>query len=249
MAVGRELWWSVWWPWLLVWIVTVLALVVAVGVAVLAWRAARKSALSPTPGPPVYVDGEMVSRIIAMIDIPRFPADVTSTAELTKDGKIAVPGLGEIGQFSSRRGQTRVVQEVFEPVDLVGDMVKGLENRDDIVYVNLDERTVLRNTALERLMASWEMATGPLRLRRVTRYVWVEGVCRMTSQSNGTTVFLAPVGEPAEDGPQVRLECGDRWLLGDSVPHGTFNAHCLGKVQSWNEDTRELVILPIAMFQ
>src|SRR5688500_3762668 len=123
----------------------------------------------------------MVSRIIAMIDIPRFPADVTSTAELTKDGKIAVPGLGEIGQFSSRRGQTRVVQEVFEPVDLVGDMVKGLENRDDIVYVNLDERTVLRNTALERLMASWEMATGPLRLRRVTRYVWVEGVCRMTS--------------------------------------------------------------------
>ncbi|MFD0202585.1 MULTISPECIES: hypothetical protein [Saccharothrix] len=248
MAVGRELWWSVWWPWLLVWIVTVLALVAAVAVAVLAWRAARKSVLSPTPGPPVYVDGEMVSSIIALIGIPRFPANVTSRATLTQDGKIAIPGLGD-GALTSTREETRVSEEVFQPVDLVGDLVKGLENRDDVLYVDLNERTVLRNTALERLLASWGTATGPLRLRRVTRYVWLEGVCRMTSQSNGTTVFLAPVGDPDEDGPQVRLECGDRWLLGDSVPGGTFNVHCLGKVQSWQEDTRELVILPIAMFQ
>ncbi|MBB5808791.1 hypothetical protein F4560_008559 [Saccharothrix ecbatanensis] len=252
MAVDRGLWWSVWWPWAVVWIVTVLALVVAIGVAVVTWRAARRSDARPTLGVPVYLDGKAVLHIVATgrFGIERLPAEIISRAVLTKDGKISIPWLGNSGaDVATTREEIKSYQKTYEPIDLIGELMEGLEHRNDLLHVDLDERTLLRNTALE------QAESGPparsLKLRRIQRFVSMQGVFRVVQQQNGMTVLLAPVGDPddPEEGPQVRVECSDDWLLRDSVPEGTFNARCVGKVQRWKADTEELVVLPIAMFQ
>ena len=59
-------------------------------------------------------------------------------------------------------------------------------------------------------------------------------------------MFLATVG--GDDGVRVRVECLAEGL-DDMVPDGLFDAVCLGRVQAWRADARELVVRPIAMFQ
>ena len=155
--------------------------------------------------------------------------------------------LGVEGVRTSEREVVKTYIENSEPIAVIGVLLGALESASGVVHVDLRDRTLLRNTALEQHLG----ASGAVRLRRVDSYVSVKGVFRVHSRGDGTTVFLAPFSDPddPEAGPQVRVECLDSGLRDDVVPDGGFHARCLGKVQAWKADAGQLVIRPIAMFQ
>nr|WSW41906.1 substrate-binding and VWA domain-containing protein [Streptomyces sp. NBC_01001] len=66
----------------------------------------------------------------------------------------------------------------------------------------------------------------------------------------GSTVFLAPYGDPADPsrGPRVRITCATEGLR-NQVPRGTFLARCLGKVQEWNPEEGVLEVQAMAIFR
>jgi hypothetical protein len=251
VAVDRALWWSVWWPWAVVWIVTVLALVVAAGVGVWAWRSRHRFAPArEVPGLTIYLHEKSV---MDLYQVGRYgdamTKEVVDRVGVTKDGKIALKGLdlGVEGVRTSGREVVKTYIEQYEPIAVVGVLLDALESAAGVVHVDLRDLTLLRNTALEQHLESSET----VRLRRIDSYVSVKGVFRVASDGGGTTVFLAPFGDPddPEQGPQVRVECYNAGLRDDVVPEGGFQARCLGKVQSWKADSQQLVIRPIAMFQ
>ncbi|MFE2756707.1 hypothetical protein ACFXGA_32400 [Actinosynnema sp. NPDC059335] len=251
MAVDRALWWSVWWPWAVVWIVTALALVVAAGVAVWAWRSRRRYAPPrEAPGLTIYLHEKSV---MDLYQVGRYgdamTKEVVDRVGVTKDGKIALKGLdlGLEGARTSGREVVKTYIEQYEPIAVVGLLLDALESASAVVHVDLRDLTVLRNAALEQHLREGDA----VRLRRIDSYVSVKGVFRVASDRDGTTVFLAPFGDPddPEEGPQVRVECHHTGLRDDVVPEGGFQARCLGKVQAWKADAQQLVIRPIAMFQ
>lgn len=251
MAVDRGLWWSVWWPWVLVWAVTALALLVTVGVAMWAWRSRHRYVPSrEVPGLTIYLHEKSV---MDLYQVGRYgdamTKEVVDRVGVTKDGKIALKGLdlGVEGARTSGREVVKTYIEQYEPIAVVGVLLDALESASGVVHVDLRDLTVLRNTALEQHLESFES----VRLRRIDSYVSVKGVFRVASDGDGTTVFLAPFGDPddPEQGPQVRVECYNGGLRDDVVPEGGFQARCLGKVQAWKADAQQLVIRPIAMFQ
>ena len=251
MAVDRTLWWSVWWPWAVVWLVTLLAVLVAIGVAVWAWRARHRFAPArEVPGLTIYLHEQSVMDLYQVGGFGDAMAkEVVDRVGVTKDGKIALKGLdlGVEGVRTSGREVVKTYIEQYEPIAVVGLLLDALESASAVVHVDLRDLTVLRNTALEQR----RQTTDVVRLRRLDAYVSVKGVFRVASDADGTTVFLAPFGEPddPEEGPQVRVECYHAGLRDDIVPEGGFQARCLGRVQAWKADDGHLVIRPIAMFQ
>lgn len=57
-------------------------------------------------------------------------------------------------------------------------------------------------------------------------------------------------GSAPRPAPRWRADhtCVTGWLR-RKVPHGTFQARCLGRVQGWDPDLGVLVIDPLASFQ
>lgn len=251
-AGDRALWWSVWWPWMVVWGVTALALVVLAVTAVLAWRARHQYGLEGHPlGVPVYIDGPTVLNIMSVLGLKPIPTDVTAKAVLTRDGKIEVPGLAAGAGAGRVDEETRVFRETYEPIDLVGPLVKTLSDRNQLLYVDVVGGTLQQNVAVERHLRSTGQDPNAVPLLGINAYVSVVGRFRLDSDGDGIKVLLALFGEDddANEVPRVRLECADEWLLDDAIPDGTFYASCLGRVQSWKPEDRQLVIRPIAMFQ
>ena len=255
MAVDRALWWSVWWPWAVVWLVTALAIAVAAGVGLWAWRSRRRFAASrEVPGLTIYLHEKSV---MDLYQVGRYgdamTKEVVDRVGVTKDGKIALKGLdlGVEGARTSGREVVKTYIEQYEPIAVVGVLLDALESAAGVVHVDLRDLTVRRNTALEQHLEQHSAPADVVRLRRIDSYVSVKGVFRVASDDDGTTVFLAPFGDPddPEAGPQVRVECYNGGLRDDVVPEGGFRAQCLGRVQAWKADSRELVIRPIAMFQ
>ncbi|MEV8440137.1 hypothetical protein AB0425_22395 [Actinosynnema sp. NPDC051121] len=255
MAVDRTLWWSVWWPWVVVWVVTALAIAVAVGVAVWAWRSrGRFTPSREVPGLTIYLHEKSV---MDLYQVGRYgdamAKEVVDRVGVTKDGKIALKGLdlGVEGARTSGREVVKTYIEQYEPIAVVGVLLDALESAAGVVHVDLHKLTVRRNTALEQHLEQQVEPADVVRLRRIDSYVSVKGVFRVASDGGEKTVFLAPFGDPddPEDGPQVRVECLNAGLRDDAVPEGGFQARCLGKVQAWKADSRQLVIKPIAMFQ
>ncbi|QQQ78125.1 hypothetical protein IOD16_06520 [Saccharothrix sp. 6-C] len=255
MAVDRALWWSVWWPWVVLWVVTALALAAALGVGLWTWRSRRRFTPSrEVPGLTIYLHEKSV---MDLYQVGRYgdamTKEVVDRVGVTKDGKIALKGLdlGVEGARTSGREVVKTYIEQYEPIAVVGVLLDALEAASGVVHVDLRDLSVRRNTALEQHLEQHQKHAGVVRLRRIDSYVSVKGVFRVTSDGDGTTVFLAAFGDPddPESGPQVRVECYNAGLRDDAVPEGGFQARCLGKVQAWKADDQHLVIRPIAMFQ
>jgi hypothetical protein len=66
-------------------------------------------------------------------------------------------------------------------------------------------------------------------------------------------IFAAPArNDPLDPSlqPKVSVTCSLTRLRRTVPPRpGTFQARCLGRVQGWSPNTRELVIDPVAIFQ
>jgi hypothetical protein len=246
VAVDSELWWSVWWPWVVVFGVGLLGLAVAVGAFVVAWRARHRFAPNRTvPGFTFYLDEGAVEEIYRVGGFGDLIAkEVTRTVGVTKDGKLAIPGVSlDVGKATSSEIIETYIKE-YKAIDVIGLLINALDDGDDLLHVNLSRRTVERNVALERAMAKAGDTSG--RLRKLKSYVLVEGDFRDGGEIEDGRIYLAPIGDE-QDGPQVRVEC-EKKLLADkkSRPKGPFMGVCLGRVLSWEDP--DLTIRPIAIF-
>ncbi|MBB5958386.1 hypothetical protein FHS29_004994 [Saccharothrix tamanrassetensis] len=244
MAVDRALWWSVWWPWAVVWMVTALAILVALGVLFFAWRARHR--FGPTrevPGLTLYLNAKNVMDLYQVGGFgDALVKEVTDRVGVTKDGKIALPGLPDLSAgVSSGREVVKTYLERYEPITVVGVLIDALEAAGSLVHVDLAEQTVVRNSALDRVAHKEEV----VRLRKLKSYVSVRGEFQLEEDGGEAAVFTSAVGS---DGMRVRVECQPD-DLDPSVGDGPFDAICLGRVQAWRPATRELVVRPIAMFQ
>ncbi|MCX2954262.1 hypothetical protein [Lentzea sp. NEAU-D7] len=235
MAVDRGLWWSVSWGWILLWVATLIALVVVV---VLAWRWLRRRDQGPeVPGLLFYVHGR---RMINLCKVGRYDDAVTrqfvKQITVTKNGKLQVGpsefGIGVDGSVVEQNTDT--YEKPATEIDVIGVVLAGLRAGHGVVEVDLTTATIKADEAWRRGRAR--------RLNDIRDYVSLHGRFEV-GDGDDPAVLLAPVGEH-----RVRVEC-DRASLRDTLPPGQFNARCLGKVQSWNAATGEIVVLPVVVFQ
>ncbi|HEX7302473.1 hypothetical protein [Lentzea sp.] len=234
MDVDRALWWSVSWGWILLWAATLLAFAVVV---VLAWRWLRRGAPEPeVPGLLFYVHAQ---RMINLCKVGRYDDAVTrqfvKQITVTKGGKLQVGpsefGIGVDGSVVEQNTDT--YEKPATEIDVIGVVLAGLRAAHGVVDVDLNTRTITADDAWRRGKAR--------RLNDIRDYVSLHG--RFEAGEGDSVVLVAPVGEH-----RVRVEC-DRASLRDTLPPGQFNARCLGKVQSWNAATGEIVVLPVVVFQ
>ena len=252
MAVDNTLWWSVWWPWVAVWATTVVALLVATTALVWAWRVRKRfTAVRDVPGLTFYLNERSVMDLYQSGGYgDALRREVEERVGTSKDKKVALKVQETVeasgGRSSGREVVSRYI-ETAEPIAVIGVLLTVLEAADGVVHVDLRKRTMVRNNALLRSGIDGRTA----RLHGLDTYVSIKGVFRAAQENGATTVFLAPYGDPDDqgEGPQVRLECNSAGLRDEVIPEGTFQARCLGKVQAWKAGDGELVIRPIAMFQ
>ncbi|MDX8054932.1 hypothetical protein SK571_36645 [Lentzea sp. BCCO 10_0798] len=235
MAVDRALWWSVSWGWILLWVATLIALVVVV---VLASRWLRRRDQGPeVPGLLFYVHGQ---RMINLCKVGRYDDAVTrqfvKQITVTKNGKLQVGpsefGIGVDGSVVEQNTDT--YEKPATEIDVIGVVLAGLRAGHGVVEVDLTTATITADEAWRRGRAR--------RLNDIRDYVSLHGRFEV-GDGDDPAVLLAPVGAH-----RVRVEC-DRASLRDTLPPGQFNARCLGKVQSWNAATGEIVVLPVVVFQ
>lgn len=236
MAVDRALWWSVSWGWVLLWAVTLAAFV---AVLVLGLRfTRRRDAGHEVPGLLFYVHGK---RMINLCKVGRYDDAVTrqfvKQITVTKNGKLKVGpsefGIGMDGSVVEQNTDT--YEKPATEIDVIGVVLAGLRAAHGVVDVDLTTRTITANEAWRRGKAR--------RLNDIRDYVSLHGRFVLDGIGDDHAVLTAPAGEC-----QVRVEC-DRASLRDTLPPGQFNARCLGKVQSWNAATNEIVVLPVVVFQ
>jgi archaellum component FlaF (FlaF/FlaG flagellin family) len=236
VGVDRALWWSVSWPWLLLWFATLVAFVVLV-VLVVRWLR-RRAPQSEVPGLLFYVHG---LRMINLCKVGRYDDAVTrqfvKQITVTKNGKLQVGpsefGIGVDGSVIEQN--TANYEKPATEIDVIGVVLAGLRAAHGVVDVDLTTQTIVADEAWRRRKAR--------RLNDIRDYVSLHGRFQLDGGTDEKAVLLAP-GGPA----RVRVEC-DRASLRDTLPPGQFNARCLGKVQSWNAETGEIVVLPVVVFQ
>ncbi|MGI5501488.1 hypothetical protein [Lentzea sp. CA-135723] len=235
MAVDRALWWSVSWGWILLWVATLIALVAVIA---LVWqRLRRRSAEPEVPGILFYVHGQ---RMINLCKVGRYDDAVTrqfvKQITVTKNGKLQVGpsefGIGVDGSVVEQNTDT--YEKPATEIDVIGVVLAGLRAAHGVVDVDLTAQTMRADEAWHRSKAK--------RLNDVREYVSLHGRFEV-GDGDDPAVLHAPAG----DG-RVRVEC-DRASLRDTLPPGQFNARCLGRVQSWNAATGEIVVLPVVVFQ
>lgn len=236
MDVDRALWWSVSWAWILLWCATLIAFA---AVVVLAVRWVRRGGPEPeVPGLLFYVHGQ---RMINLCKVGRYDDAVTrqfvKQITVTKNGKLQVGpsefGIGVDGSVVEQNTDT--YEKPASEIDVIGVVLAGLRAGHGVVDVDLTTRTITADEAWRRGKAK--------RLNDIRDYVSLHGRFELAEGSDDKAVLLAPVGQH-----RVRVEC-DRASLRDTLPPGQFNARCLGKVQSWNAVTGEIVVLPVVVFQ
>ncbi|PWK84654.1 hypothetical protein C8D88_108270 [Lentzea atacamensis] len=236
MGVDRALWWSVSWGWILLWVATLIAFVVVVVLAV-RW-ARRRVPQSEVPGLLFYVHG---LRMINLCKVGRYDDAVTrqfvKQITVTKNGKLQVGpsefGIGVDGSVIEQN--TANYEKPATEIDVIGVVLAGLRAAHGVVDVDLTTQTIVADEAWRRGKAR--------RLNDIRDYVSLRGRFQLDGGTDEKAVLLAPAGKHC-----VRVEC-DRASLRDTLPPGQFNARCLGKVQSWNAETGEIVVLPVVVFQ
>ncbi|WP_328619330.1 hypothetical protein [Streptomyces sp. NBC_00354] len=254
MGVTSEAWWAVWWPWMLLWAATGAGLAALLAVAVLRLLRARRAATQDlTDGICFYLHDKTVMDHYQMDGYTAaLRKEVEQRTSDSKDGTVRAKVFG-VGADGGRKENTEIVSrymEVAEPISVIGLIMKVLEGKRIIVHVDLPSQSVTRSSALLRTASDTQ---GAVRLRDIEDFVLIRGRFRTTGdgpERAGSTVFLAPYGDPADPsrGPRVRITCATEGLR-NQVPRGTFLARCLGKVQEWNPEEGVLEVQAMAIFR
>jgi len=160
-------------------------------------------------------------------------------------------GLGaQVGSIRGRAERDAGTEKVSKysresvPISILGRVVDKLEEKGNIVHVNLRDSSLAPGVALDRALWSGRRADAA-RLSDLSSFVFVAvtGEFRVTDMSAEKFVLSAPYGTGAPS--QVSVTCVRDHLLGVEPAAGPFSARCLGRIQGWEPGSRTLVIDPV----
>ncbi|MFI9809303.1 hypothetical protein ACIHEJ_33985 [Streptomyces sp. NPDC052301] len=259
MAVLDGTWWSAWWG-AMTWWLAALA-----GLLVLAGYALRRGIAQLRKGPqdpnylPLYLDNDAVMGLFKMGNYRTALRKEVEERRIRNAGCLAVIPLVSLLFKVTGGSSTEVVAkyvEKSEPISVIGLLLSVLRRGDALVEVRLrpDAGTVTPNRALVRELARGSAGGVPapaVPLSEIGEFVMVTGRFERRGPRGDTLVMRAPYGD---GGPAAHLRVvlrGDGLLTPDrALPEGQFQAHCLGKVTSWDPEAREIVLqYPVAVFR
>ncbi|MFJ9814156.1 hypothetical protein ACIRU3_02595 [Streptomyces sp. NPDC101151] len=256
MAVLDGTWWSVWWGAMAWWLAAFAGLVVLGVFAVLRLHRLRRHPVGR--GLPVYLDNAAVMDLYKMGNhTAALRKEVEERRSRTIGCLAVIPLVSLLFRVKGGSEEGTFVKYVqkSEPIMVIGLLLSVLESQDALVEVRLRTRggTVTPNRALVRELARRQADEDPadgVVLSEIGEFVMVTG--RFEAQGGGgeTLVMRAPYRE-GEAFAHLRVVLRREGLrrANKELPGGQFQAHCLGKVTSWDPRSREAVLeQPIAVF-
>jgi hypothetical protein len=251
------MWWSEWWGWMVLWLVAAAGLLTLVGGAVARFlRRVRRVRGVPLPSlSPIYLDSE------AVMAHYKFGNHTEALTKAVEERRSLTAGIMASLPFASWLSANREsTKEVFvsyvkesEPISVVGLLLSVFRREDALVDVQLlsDGAHVTPNAALTAQLAHGdETGDDLLTLTEIHDFVMVRARFKAESVSEETLVMRAAYGD-GERTAHLRVKLRREGVLapGRDLPEGQFRAICLGKVTSWDPQTRETLLeRPIAVF-
>lgn len=164
-------------------------------------------------------------------------------------------GVGVVagaGRESVMETVSRYIKNVG-PISVIGLIVREMEQKNGIVYANLSDNSFEPNRGLDKALRSSgaDEVVPAARLSELGPLVFVSLMGRFEKAGNAedpgvpgeTTTLFASYG-PEDEKWQVKVTCGNDQFL-EKVPSGGFWARCVGRIQRFDHETRELVMDPV----
>ncbi|GAA1402256.1 hypothetical protein GCM10009639_45500 [Kitasatospora putterlickiae] len=257
-----KLWFGEWWPllagWTAAWVAVLASLALLVRLGLRELRAKRLTELDLTQGICVYLDESVITDQFQM---GRHSEALTKEVwhRISKGGSAQAELPGVPVGFGLERADEMLTYYVqrHAPVEVIGVLLKVIEENHGIVRANLRTGTVVRNLALVKLLTDLgrsDPVPASTLLSHAEEYVLIKGRFRPAARTSddpaGTTVFIAPYSGARTPAPaaHVRVVCENSGLRGKR-PAEEFSGRCLGKVRGWNAGDGALDIHPVAIFQ
>ncbi|MBG0855659.1 hypothetical protein I2W78_28385 [Streptomyces spinoverrucosus] len=258
MGVIDGQWWGLWWPWLLVWAATAACFGIVLGFG---WRRLR-SRRGPGGGTHLdmcfYLHKQQVMDIYEVGGFTKsLTQEVADRLQVTNDyglrGRLFF-WMGRANRGVTKERVTTYLQE-STPMNVIGVLMDAMRKEDKVVDVDLvDGELEVNQEFTERLGGRYPDGQVPLSaLRRLEAYVSVSGDFTAARLPNGDVQLRARygTGEPAA---HVEIICDETEGRGDFRKERYYRgkkiaARCLGRVQGWDEQTGELTLDPLAIFQ
>ncbi|GAA2772537.1 hypothetical protein GCM10010521_58390 [Streptomyces rameus] len=259
MAVLDGTWWSAWWGPMAWWLAGFAGLLVLGGFA-LRRGLARLGKVPEDPSYlPLYLDNDAVMGLFKMGNYKSALRKEVEERRIRSAGCLAVIPLVSL-LFKVTGGSTTEVVAKYvensEPISVIGLLLSVLRRGDALVEVRLrpDSGTVVPNRALLRELARTGAGAGAavdVPLSEIGEFVMVTGRFEARGTRGRTLVMRAPYADGGRAAHLRVVVRGDGLLTPDrELPEGQFQAHCLGKVTSWDPEAREIVLqYPVAVFR
>lgn len=254
MAVN-DMWWTVFWPWALVWALTVAAVLGGLGILValaLRWRRTRGRTRHPTPGISVYMDkAEVIGLYLRDTYRPAMSREIEEQITSTTSAKLAAElyGLGaEAGREVNQQVATKYVDQA-NPVAVIRIVIDVLEEKGDIIYVDLLDGVVEPDRSLHKKLPSRRGVSLPFTdLARPDAYISVWGSFDLLERTDDNRAVFASSAPGGDEAARVVFRCPIDQISTEDMLAGPFMARCLGRIRRWDPDSRKLSIRPIAVF-
>lgn len=155
--------------------------------------------------------------------------------------------VGSIKGRAEREAGTEKVSKYNKesgPISILGRVVDKLEEKGNIVHVNLRDGSLEPGAALDRVLWPGRRADA-VRLSDLSTFVFVSvtGEFRVADRTAEKFVLSAPYGDGEPS--RISVTCVRDHLLGVEPAPGSFSARCIGRIQGWDPGTRTLVIDPV----
>jgi hypothetical protein len=257
VAVLDGMWWSAWWGSMVWWLAGFAGLVVLAGYALRRVLAKRGSGPSPNYLP-LYLDNDAVMNLYEMGNYKAAMRREVETRRIRNAGCLAaIPFVSLAFKVFGRTSIEEIYKYVEEskPMSVIGVLLSVLRSKDGLVEVRLRRSTgtVTPNRALVRELDRREADEGPsgeVVLSEIGEFVMVTARFEAQGGSGETLVMRAPYGD-GDVSARLRVVLRREGLqrANKELPTGQFQAHCLGKVTSWDAQDRDVVLEhPIAVF-
>ncbi|MFF9622361.1 hypothetical protein [Streptomyces griseosporeus] len=252
MAVTEGAWWSAHWGGMVWWLLAVTGLLTLAGLTVwrLAGRPASDAGLKVEGLSTLYLDSE------AVIDQYKLGSQRAALKQEVEERRSRT--FGWLAQLpflswtaaSGQRGQDVFVKyvEEKEPISVIGMLMSAFKRADALVEVRLDDGTLVPTQQLERRLAG---RAPQVTLTGLGGFVMLDGFFKAERLDDEHLVMRAAYGGPATPAQvKVVLRRDSLRRRDKRLPQGLFHAQCLGKVSSWDPDSREAIVEhPLAVFQ
>ncbi|MCX4878183.1 hypothetical protein [Streptomyces sp. NBC_00847] len=256
MAVLDGTWWSAWWSSMAWWLAAFAGLLVLAGYGVRRVLRRRETGTGPNYLP-LYLDNDAVMNLYEMGNYKAAMRREIEERRIRSAGCLAVIPFVSLLFKVAGRASTEVVAKYVEeskPMSVIGLLLSLLRSKDGIVEVLLQPETVTPNAALVARLgrrAAGEGPSGEVALTEIGEFVMVTARFEAQVGSGETLVMRAPYGEGGVSSAHLRVILRREGLhrANKELPTGQFQAHCLGKVTSWDARAHDVVLEhPIAIF-